>query len=408
MRDRPDELPRPFDRGQARRVYSPRGERSATELLRALFQTELACAAPTAIERQPARIHGDEISVMQQSLQQFASDNYAGICPEAWAAMAQANQGHEPAYGEDQWTTRSADAFRNVFQTDCEVFFVFNGTAANSLALAALCQSYHSVICADSSHVETDECGAPEFFSNGSKLLVAQTAQGKLSPEAIRKIAIGRQDIHFPKPRVVSITQPTETGQIYGISEILDISAVCRELGLSLHMDGARFANACAALGCAPAELTWRAGVDVLCFGGTKNGMAAGEAIIFFNRAMADDFGYRCKQAGQLASKMRFLTAPWIGVLEGGAWLRHAAHANASARLFASLVEGLPGISLRYPVQANSVFLNMPDPVVDELRRKGWRFYTFIGGSARFMFAWDTETDRVRALSDEIRQLALG
>ena len=337
--------------------------------------------------------------------QQFASDNYAGICPEAWTAMAAANAGSAAAYGDDAWTARAADAFRTLFDTACEVFFAFNGTAANSLALAALCQSYHSVICSDVAHVETDECGAPEFFSNGSKLLAAPTIGGKLTPDAIRAFA-RRKDIHFPKPRVVSLTQPTETGQVYAIDELRAISATCRELGLRLHMDGSRFANACASLGCAPADITWRAGVDVLCFGGTKNGMAAGEAILFFDRALAEDFDYRCKQAGQLASKMRFLSAPWIGVLEGGAWLRHARHANACARLFADEVQSLPGVELMFPCQANAVFLKMSPPLTEALRERGWRFYTFIGGSARFMFAWDTAPDRVAELVNDIRALA--
>ena len=158
-------------------------------------------------------------------LQQFASDNYSGICPEAWAAMAEANPGHAPGYGEDAWTAKAADAFRALFETNCEVFFAFNGTAANSLALAALCQSYHGVICSDVAHVETDECGAPEFFSNGSKLLVAPSAGGKLTPDAIRAIATNRNDIHFPKPRVVTLTQPTETGELYSLAELRAILA---------------------------------------------------------------------------------------------------------------------------------------------------------------------------------------
>ena len=203
-----------------------------------------------------------------------------------------------------------SDDFRKLFETDCEVFFAFNGTAANSLALSSLCQSYHSVICSETAHVETDECGAPEFFSNGSKLLIARTENGKLTPESIREIALKRQDIHYPKPRVVTLTQATEVGSVYTPEEIRAISATCKELGLNLHMDGARFSNACAFLGCSPADLTWKAGVDVLCFGGTKNGMAVGEAILFFNHKLAEDFDYRCKQAGQLASKMRFLSAP--------------------------------------------------------------------------------------------------
>jgi len=344
---------------------------------------------------------------MTSTAQQFASDNYAGICPEAWSAMAEANHGYEPAYGNDTWTARASDAFRTLFATDCEVFFAFNGTAANSLALAALCQSYHSVICSDAAHVETDECGAPEFFSNGSKLLVAPSRDGKLTPEAIRAIATNRNDIHFPKPRVVTITQPTETGLIYSLDEVKAISAVCRDLGLSLHMDGSRFANACASLHCTPADITWRAGVDVLCFGGTKNGMAVGEAIIFFNRKLAEDFDYRCKQAGQLASKMRFLSAPWVRVLENGAWLRNAAHANACARLLVEKVAELPGVELMFPTEANAVFLKLPPVLADALRQRGWQFYTFIGGGARFMFAWDAQPDRVQQLAEDLRELAM-
>ena len=339
-------------------------------------------------------------------LQQFASDNYSGICPEAFAAMSQANLGQAPAYGEDAWTAKAADAFRTLFETDCEVFFAFNGTAANSLALAALCQSYHSVICSETAHVETDECGAPEFFSNGSKLLVAPGAGSKLTPEVIRALATNRSDIHFPKPRVVTVTQPTETGEVYSLAELRAISACCRALGLSLHMDGARFANACAGLACSPAEISWRAGVDVLCFGGTKNGMAVGEAILFFDPKLAEDFDYRCKQAGQLASKMRFLSAPWVGLLESGAWLRNAEHGNACARRLAKQIERSPGLQIMFPVQANAVFVHMPEPKLAALREKGWQFYTFIGGGARFMFAWDSEPQRVDELAHDICQLA--
>lgn len=337
--------------------------------------------------------------------QQYASDNYAGICPEAWAAMQLANQGHAPAYGEDGWTARAADALRAVFDAPAQVFFVFNGTAANALALASLCQSYHSVICAASAHIETDECGAPEFFSNGSKLLVAPTAGGKLTPAAIEALATSRHDLHFPKPRVVSITQPTETGLVYSPGEIAAIAASCRALGLRLHMDGARFANACAGLGCDPAAISWHAGVDVLCLGGTKNGMAAGEAILFFDPALAEDFEYRCKQAGQLASKMRFLSAPWVGVLEHGAWLAHAAHANRCARYFADQITALPGVALLNPVQANGVFVQAPEALLAGLRARGWRFYNFIGGCARFMFAWDSDLGRIEALIADFRDL---
>ena len=339
--------------------------------------------------------------------QQFASDNYAGICPEAWLAMERANSGSAIAYGEDEWTLKASNAFRALFETDCEVFFVFNGTAANSLALASLCQSYHSVICSSSAHVETDECGAPEFFSNGSKLLVAPSPTGKLTPEAVRSLANSRSDIHFPKPRVVTLTQTTETGQVYAVEEIRALADACRSLGLKLHMDGARFAQACATLGCAPADITWRAGVDVLCFGGAKNGLAVGEAVIFFDTALAQDFDYRCKQAGQLAAKMRFLSAPWVGMLESGAWLSNARHANACAARLASSIEGLPGVELMFPVQANAVFLRAHDALLEALRQRNWRFYTFIGGAARFMFAWDSDVERVDRLAQDIREASL-
>jgi threonine aldolase len=342
----------------------------------------------------------------QEVTQQFASDNYAGICPEAWEAMQFANQGHATSYGDDPWTARAADAFRELFEIDCEVFFVFNGTAANSLALASLCQSYHGVICCDQSHVETDECGAPEFFSNGSKILVAPSVDGKLTPDAIRELATKRQDIHYPKPRVVTITQATETGRVYSLSELGAISEACKKYGLWLHMDGARVANACASLGCKPAEITWKKGVDVLCFGGTKNGMAVGEAVLFFDRKLAVDFDYRCKQAGQLASKMRFLTAPWVGLLESGAWLRNAEHANRCAQYFARQIEGIPGIRLAGPVEANAAFLEARESVLDRVRARGWRFYTFIGGAARIMFAWDTDIDRVDALCRDLKECA--
>ena len=335
--------------------------------------------------------------------QQFGSDNYAGICPEAWTAMEEANRGFAPAYGDDNWTERAANAFRALFETDCDVYFVFNGTAANSLALASLCQSYHSVICADTSHVETDECGAPEFFSNGSKLLIARSQDGKMLPESIHDLATRRQDIHYPKPRVVTITQSTEMGTVYSSAELRALSDASKAHGLVLHMDGARFANACARTGLSPAEMTWKCGVDVLCFGGTKNGLAIGEAVLFFDPKLGAEFDYRCKQAGQLASKMRFLTAPWVGLLESGAWLRNAQHANRCADYFAEQIRDIPGIRIASPVDANAVFLLAPEPVLDHLRQLGWRFYTFIGGAARFMFAWDTDLARVDALAHDLR-----
>jgi len=337
---------------------------------------------------------------------QFASDNTAGVCPEAWAAMERANHGSEPSYGDDRWTGRASDMLRELFQkTDAEVFFVFNGTAANSLALASCCQSYHSVICHEHAHIIDDECGAPEFFSNGTKLLGAPGEHGKLAPAEIERLALKRTDIHYPKPRAVSLTQSTEMGAIYTLAELEAIRAVARKHKLAVQMDGARFANAVASLGCAPKACTWQAGVDVLCFGGTKLGMACGEAVIFFNRDLAAEFDYRCKQAGQLASKMRFLAASWTGVLENGAWLRHAQHANQCAQKLASRLEKEAGLGAVHPVEANAAFIAMPDALYRGLRERGWVIYNFIGGGVRLMCSWSTTDADINAFLADVADL---
>lgn len=330
------------------------------------------------------------------NLEQFASDNYSGICPEALDYMLQANQGSAPAYGDDEWTQKASDRFRELFEIDCEVFFVFNGTAANSLSLATLCQSYHSVICHETAHIETDECGAPEFASNGSKLLLGKGVNGKLSPESIASIATKRNDIHYPKPKVISLTQATELGTLYTIDELLAIKSVAQHHDLKIHMDGARFANAVAAMNLSPAELSWKVGVDVLCFCGTKNGMAVGEAILFFDKALAEDFAYRCKQAGQLASKMRFISAPWLGLLETGAWLNNARHANDCAAYLEQQLLGLDRVEILHPRDVNGVFVKLPEPAIQALRAKGWLFYTFIGEcGVRLMCSWASTQTRI-------------
>jgi threonine aldolase len=305
--------------------------------------------------------------------------------------MEAANAGHVAAYGNDPWTQEAADLIRDVFETQCEVFFVFNGTAANSLALASLCQSYHSILCHEFAHVETDECGAPEFYSNGTKVLTVSGDNGKVTPDAVERMVRRRSDIHYPKPRAVSLTQATEVGTVYSADEIKAVCATAQSLGLRIHMDGARFANAVASLGVKPKELTWQAGVDVLCFGGTKNGTGVGDAVVFFDPELADEFDYRCKQAGQLASKMRFLSAPWVGLLKDGAWLRHAANANAMASRLETKLRELAEVKILFPRQANAVFADLPLPAVDAMWKRGWLFYTFIGkGGCRLMCAWDT------------------
>lgn len=337
--------------------------------------------------------------------EQFASDNYSGICPQAWKAMSEANKADEPAYGEDRWTQRAADGLRTLFDTDCDVYFVFNGTAANSLALASIGQSFHSVICHELAHIETDECGGPEYASNGAKLLLGSGPDGKLTPDAIGHLVTKRSDIHYPKPKALSLTQATEVGTVYTPAELHAIRETASRYNLNIHMDGARFANAVAALEVHPSEITWKAGVDVLCFSGTKNGLALGEAVVFFNHALAEDFEWRCKQAGQLASKMRYISAPWCGLLEGNVWLENAKHANACAQRLAAGLEGLPGIRLRYPRQANGVFVEMPESVQLALREKGWIFYNFIGGSARLMCSWSTRPAQVDRFLADLRAL---
>ena len=349
----------------------------------------------------------DRIPPMPDSVEwktQFASDNTAGVCPEAWEAMTRANHGYASSYGTDAWTQRAADLLRDLFETrDAEVFFVFNGTAANSLSLASCCQSYHSVICHEHAHIINDECGAPEFFSNGTKLLGAPGDHGKISPDAIAHLASKRTDIHYPKPRVVSLTQSTELGTVYKLNELQAIRETAHRFDLAMHVDGARFANAVASLGAAPKAITWQTGVDVLCFGGTKLGMASCEAVVFFNRYLAREFDYRCKQAGQLSSKMRFLAAGWVGVLENGAWLKHAQNANRFAAQLAARFEKEAGLVAAHPVEANAAFISMPDNLVEGLRQRGWLIYSFIGQDVvRLMCSWQTTQADVDSLLADV------
>jgi threonine aldolase len=336
---------------------------------------------------------------------QFASDNYAGVCPEAWEAMSRANRGHTRAYGDDEWTQAATEQLRELFETDCEVFFVYGGTAANALTLACLCRSYHAVLCPATAHVETDECGAPEFFTHGAKVVQVPGTAGKLRPEEVEEAALRRTDVHFPKVKALSLTQATELGTVYTAAELAALGETARRLGLRLHLDGARFANALAALDVAPAELSWKAGVDVLCLGGTKNGLAYGEAVLFFDRRLAEEFDYRRKQAGQLASKMRFLAAGWVGLLDSGAWLRNARHANAAARRLEAGLREIAGVEVLFPCQANAVFLNLSSQVTRGLEQRGWRFYTFAGVGARLMCSWDTTDGDIAALVTDVREL---
>jgi len=333
----------------------------------------------------------------------FASDNTAAVCPEAWAALAAANR--EPAvssYGEDPWTKRVADQVRQIFETDCETFLVFNGTAANALSLAHSCRPFHSVLCHERAHIETDECGAPEFFSGGSKLHRITGANGKLDLMHAADVLAHHIDVHSSKPRVLSLTQATELGTVYTPDELDAVSAFAKKHELALHMDGARFANAVASLGCTPREISWQRGVDVLVFGGTKNGAAAGELVIFFDRALAREFDYRAKQAGQLASKMRFLAAPWAGLLTDEIWLKNARHANAMASLLAEKLRAAGLGQLAFPREANALFLHLPNEIAEQMRRRGWQFLKFVEPDIyRLMCSWaTTETEIEEFVAD--------
>jgi threonine aldolase len=341
--------------------------------------------------------------------EQFASDNYSGICPEALAYLEKANLGHHFSYGDDPWTAEVCDLFREMFDSPCEVFFVFNGTAANSLALASMCRSYHSIVCHRFAHIETDECGAPEFFSHGAKLLVAEGHNGKLDPVSVAEVVTKRTDIHYPKPKVMSVTEATELGTVYSRQELSILHKMAKAHRLKIHMDGARFANAVAALGVKPRSLTVDCGVDVLCFGGSKNGLAVGEAVIFFDRGLAEEFAYRCKQAGQLAAKMRFIAAQWLGVLKTGAWLRHAEHSNHCAAMLEQGLRRIDEVEFLLPREANSVFVKLPLPVIDAMHAKGWHFYTFIGlGGARLMCSWNTTERAIQAFIGDLKQCLAG
>ncbi len=347
---------------------------------------------------------GNVSNGIMKRARQFASDNNAGICPEAWAALQTANSGHAAGYGDDDWTARACDLVRGVFETDCEVFFLFTGSAANALGLATICRSFYSILCHEAAHVENDECGGPEFFSGGAKVRYLKGRDGRLTPAALQAAIARRTDLHFPKTGALSLTQSTELGTVYTPSQIKALCRVACKAGLKVHMDGARFANAVASLGVKPKDITWKAGVDLLSFGLTKNGTHAGEALVFFDKALAADFDWQNKQAGQLASKMRFLAAPWVGLLEDGAWLRHAVHANRMAR---RLRRALKGMSFLHPTQANAVFIDMAPELNAALHRRGWHFYTLYGDrDARLMCAWDTTEEDVDAFAADIMDLA--
>jgi threonine aldolase len=330
----------------------------------------------------------------------FGSDNHASAHPQVIDALAAANSGDAHPYGADELTARTASELCAAFGA-AGAFFVFNGTAANVLGISLLLRPYDAVICADTSHLNVDECGATERIL-GNKLLTVATPDGKLTPELVATRLTGRGDEHRAQPRVVEIAQVTELGTCYSLDELRRLGELCRAEGLYLYVDGARLANAAAYLGCDLAELA--ASVDILSFGGTKNGATAAEAVLVMREELIADVPYLRKQQMQLGSKMRFTAAQFAALLEDKRWLRSAQHANAMAARLAAGVTGLPGVTIRYPVQSNAVFAALAPQRIAALQRD-WTFYTWneSDGVVRWMTAFDTTEDDVDAFVDAIR-----
>ena len=332
----------------------------------------------------------------------FFSDNAAAACPEAMAAIAAANR-LDTAYDGDALSKRLNGAFSELFEREVEALWIATGTAANSLALASLCPPHGSIVCHRDAHIQNDECGAPEFYTHGAKLLLAEGEGAKLSPQAVTDLlATVRNDVHQVQPAALSITNATEYGLVYTGEETAALGELCRERGLGFHLDGARFANAVASLGCSPADLSWRAGVDALSFGFVKNGGLSAEALIFFRPELAAATHYRRKRAGHLLSTGRYLAAPILAMIEGDVWLRNARSANAAA---ARLAEAAGGDRLVLPVQANEVFIRVTPDEAAELRRQGFDFYDWGPGEARLVTSWDSDPGHVEALAKAIAAL---
>jgi threonine aldolase len=342
----------------------------------------------------------------------FASDNHAGAHPEVLAAIAEASAGHVTAYGGDPFTAEAAGLLREHFGADAEPFFVFNGTAANVLSIDAVAETHHAVICTEDAHMHVDECGAPERIA-GVKLLTLPGDHGKLAPDQVAAWDARRGDEHQSQPRVVSISQATELGTVYTPAEIRAIADAAHEREMLVHVDGARLANAAASLDASLAAVTTDVGVDVVSFGGTKNGLLLGEAVVFLRPELAEDFRFVRKQAMQLASKMRFIAVQFTALMRDELWLRSARHANEMAALLAERVGSLDGLEIVHPVQANAVFVRLPRTVIATLLAD-WRadhpFYVWDEPRdvVRWMCAWDTEPADVEELGAAVAAALAG
>jgi threonine aldolase len=334
----------------------------------------------------------------------FASDNNSGIHPEIMNAILSANIGHTVGYGDDVYTNEAIARLKSIFGEESEIFFVLTGTAANVLGLNAITRSYHAVICAESAHINVDECGAPEKFS-GCKLLPVEVPDGKLRIDLIQKHLNGWGFEHHVQPKVISLSQSTEMGTVYSFEELKEICDFAHEHDMYVHMDGARISNAAAYLNCELKRITRDAGIDILSFGGTKNGMLFGEAVIFFRRELADGFKYLRKQGMQLASKMRFISAQFNVYLDNGHWLKNALHANAMARKLHDGIMSIPGIVITQKVESNGVFAIIPSHIIPELQ-KHFFFYVWNESTSevRWMTSFDTEEGDIQAFVALLRK----
>ena len=336
----------------------------------------------------------------------FASDNVTSACPEVMDALIEANSGISGSYGDDEWSSILKTKLSEVFETDLEVYLAVTGTASNALALSALAPVFGKIYCHELSHINTDECGAPELFTGGAKLNPMRSSNGRISSRELSEIVRGSGNVHVTQPSVVSITQSCETGTVYQIQDIREISEVAHELNMSVHMDGARFANALVSLNASPAEMTWKSGVDVLTLGGTKNGCLAAEAIIFFKPEMVGDFPFLHKRSGQLLSKMRFISSQLNAYVSDDVWIRNAKHANSMAKILSEGLNHFSNIELAYPTESNEVFVYLPRDVIDYLNSSGYDVNEeeLDGKAVRFVTAWDTKLEDINNLLDKLRQ----
>lgn len=336
----------------------------------------------------------------------FASDNVTGACPEVMDAVVAANSGIATSYGDDEWSSRLQTKLSEIFETDVEVFLAVSGTASNALALSALAPVFGKIYCHELSHINTDECGAPELFTGGAKLIPMRSSNGRIKANELAETIRGSGNVHVTQPSVVSITQSCETGTVYQLDEIKAISKIARKHKMSVHMDGARFANALASLDVSPAEMTWKSGVDVLTLGGTKNGCLAAEAIIFFKPDMVGNFPYLHKRSGQLLSKMRFISSQLEAYVTDDLWIRNAQHANSMAKILSEGLNAFSNIELAYPTQSNEVFVNLPRELIDYLNNAGYDINEeeLDGKAVRFVTAWNSELKDVDRLLEVIKQ----